>query len=154
MPITAKINRLDPNIELPRYHSNEAAGFDIASNEDLVILPGQTRNVKTGLVIQAPEGHFLLLAARSSLPLKKGLTLANGVGIVDRDYCGPDDEIHITLYNFTDKQVELKKRERIAQGIFLPVSAASWVEADQIAKTSRGGFGKSGGYNIQINAQN
>lgn len=146
--IKAKIKRLDPNVPLPVYHSNEAAGFDIASNEDLVIEPGQVLDVKTGLIIQAPEGHFLMLAARSSLALKKGLALANGIGIIDRDYCGPEDEIRIVLHNLTDKPVHIKKGERVAQGLFAPVSMSLWIETDSIKNVSRGGMGSSGGYDI------
>lgn len=142
----AKIKCLDPNVELPKYHSNEAAGFDIAANEDAVIEPGNILSIRTGLVIQAPEGHFLLLAARSSLPVKKGLTFANAVGIVDRDYCGPDDEIMIMLYNLTDHSVEVKKGERIAQGLFLPVTVGKWLKVDNISEIGRGGFGGTGGY--------
>ncbi len=145
MPI--KFSKLNPEIETPKYHSAEAAGFDIASAEDLVIKPGEAPIIKTGIVIQAPEGHFLLLAARSSLPVKKGLMLANGVGILDRDYCGPDDEIKIQVYNFTNHDVAVAKGERIAQGIFMPAARGEFTEAARIKETSRGSHGSTGGYN-------
>ncbi len=142
----AKISRLDPNIELPKYHTSESAGFDIAASEDMVIQPKEVKLIKTGLIIQAPAQHFLLIAARSSLPLKKGLMVSNGIGVVDRDYCGPEDEIRISVYNFTEKEVEVKKGERLAQGLFLPVDQVEWIETDNITEESRGGFGSSGGY--------
>lgn len=142
----AKITKLIADIELPKYQTSESAGFDIAAAEDFTVAAGQTYLARTGLVIQAPEGHFLMLAARSSLALKKGLMLANGIGVVDRDYSGPDDEIKISLYNFSSQPAEIKKGERIAQGLFLPVTQAQWLETNQIKEESRGGFGSSGGY--------
>jgi dUTP pyrophosphatase len=143
----AKIVRLDPSIELPKYHTSESAGFDIASSVDRVIKPKEVVLLGTGLIIQAPEGHFLLISARSSLPLKKGLMVSNGIGVVDRDYCGPEDEIKISVYNFTDHDVEITRGERLAQGLFLPVDQVEWVETKNIKEGSRGGFGSSGGYN-------
>lgn len=143
----AKISRVLPDIELPKYHSSESAGFDISAGEDAVILPQEVKKVRTGLVIEAPEGHFLMLTCRSSLSTKKGLTLANGVGTIDRDFSGPEDEFQIILYNFTDHKVEIVKGERLVQGIFLPVQQVEWEEMDTIRDTSRGGIGSTGGYN-------
>jgi len=142
----AKIVRLDKSVELPKYHTGESAGFDIASAEQKIIKPREVALIGTGLVIQAPAGHFLLLAARSSLPLKKGLTVSNGIGVVDRDYCGPTDEVKISVYNFTDHDVVVEKGERLAQGLFLPVDQVEWHETENIKEESRGGFGSSGGY--------
>src|SRR5271154_7045396 len=108
-----KIKKIDPAIELPKYHTSESAGFDIASNADMTVAAGAIVKIPTVLVIEAPKGHFLLIAARSSLPLKKGLNMANGIGVVDPDYAGPSDEIHIIVHNFTSKDVEVKKGERL-----------------------------------------
>ncbi len=142
----AKIIRRDKDTELPIYHTKESAGFDIASAADVLVEPNQVIRIPTGLIIQAPLGHFLQIASRSSLPLKKGLMLANGIGVVDRDYCGPEDELSLAVYNFGEKSVEIKKGERIAQGLFLPVEQVEWQETDEISEVSRGGYGSSGGY--------
>ena len=141
-----KIKRLNKEVALPQYHTRESSGFDIASSVDITVAPGQVVKIPTGLVIAAPKGHFLLIAARSSLPLKKGLAMANGIGVVDPDYAGPNDEIHIILHNFTDAPVEVKKGERLAQGIFLPVEQAQWEEVDELRLVDRGGMGSTGGY--------
>ena len=142
----AKIKRIDPTVALPQYHTSESAGFDIAASADITVAPGEVAKIPTGLVIAAPKGHFLLIAARSSLSLKKGLTMANGIGVVDPDYAGPSDEIQIIVYNFTGKPVEVKKGERLAQGIFLKSEQAQWEEVDELRPVDRGGMGSTGGY--------
>lgn len=141
-----KIKRIDLETALPSYHTSESAGFDIASGGDVTVPPGEVVKIPTGLVIAAPSGHFLLIAARSSLPLKKGLMMANGIGVVDPDYTGPSDQVHIIVYNFTDKPVEVKKGERLCQGIFIRSEQAEWEEVDEIRKSDRGGLGSTGGY--------
>lgn len=141
-----KIKKLTQDAVLPKYHTSESAGFDIAANADTIIAPGQVAKIPTGLVIESPKGYFLLIAARSSLPLKKGLAMANGIGVIDPDYSGPSDEISIIVHNFTSAPVEVKKGERLAQGIFMPVEQIEWEQVDEIRKESRGGYGSTGGY--------
>lgn len=142
----AKIKRLDASVELPKYHTAESAAFDLAANEDRVIKSKEVALIRTGLVIEAPLGHFLLIAARSSMPMKKGLCLANGIGVVDRDYAGPGDEVRIQVRNFTDFDIEVKKGERLAQGMFIRVDQVEWLESDLIREENRGGWGSTGGY--------
>jgi dUTP pyrophosphatase len=107
--------------------------------------PGQMALVPTGLVIEVPAGHFLGIFARSSTPLKRGLMVANGVGVVDPDYCGPSDEVKIAVFNVTADPVRVAAGDRIAQGLLLPVARAAWQEATgHLRDTSRGGFGATG----------
>jgi dUTP pyrophosphatase len=148
----AKISRLAEGIELPSYKTAEAAGFDIAAAEDIVAKAKSVTLVRTGLVIEAPEGYFLMLSARSSLAPKKGLILSNGIGVVDRDYSGPTDEILLQVYNFGSADVEIKKGERLAQGMFMPIQQVEWVESSSIRDESRGGHGSTGGYSKDIKA--
>ncbi len=139
-----KIKRLDPSIGLPAPATGGAAGFDLAASVDMDIPPRQIRLVGTGLVIAVPDGHFLGIFARSSTPLKRGLIVANGVGVVDADYCGPADEIKLQLLNVTDAPVQIKKGDRLAQGIVLPTPHVEWDEVDEMAAPTRGGFGSTG----------
>lgn len=139
-----KIRRLDPTIGLPEPASGGAAGFDLASSVDVEIPPHGIRLVGTGLVIAVPDGHFLGIFARSSTPLKKGLMVANGVGVVDADYCGPADEIKIQVLNITDAPVAVARGDRLAQGIVLPCPRVAWEEVSAIAAPTRGGFGSTG----------
>jgi dUTP pyrophosphatase len=139
-----KIRRLDPTVALPGYGTNESAGFDLAAAHDLVIPSGEVALIRTGLVIEVPPGHFLGIFARSSTPLKRGLMVANGVGVVDSDYSGPNDEIMVQVLNFTRAPVHVTKGDRLAQGIVLPASRVSWDEVAEIREVARGGFGATG----------
>jgi len=139
-----RIKRLSPSVSLPRYESEGAAAFDLAAAIDVTIEPGKVALVPTGLVIEVPPGMFLGIFARSSTPLKRGLMVANGVGIVDPDYCGPQDEVKIAVVNFTQAPVRVAAGDRIAQGMLLPVNRVTWEETTVLRDDSRGGFGSTG----------
>jgi dUTP pyrophosphatase len=139
-----KIKRLQPAVGLPEPATTGAAGFDLAAAVDMEIPPRSIRLVGTGLVIGVPEGHFLGIFARSSTPLKRGLMVANGVGIIDSDYCGPADEIKIQVLNITDAPVQVARGDRLAQGIVLPCPRVEWEEVGEMQVPTRGGFGSTG----------
>lgn len=143
--LSVRIRRLHPSVPLPAYQTRGAAGFDLAASADVTVPPGAVALVPTGLVIEAPPGYFLGVFARSSTPLKRGLMVANGVGVVDGDYCGPHDEVKIAVVNFTAASVDVRFGDRIAQGLFMPVARAEWREATvDLREGSRGGFGATG----------
>ena len=139
-----KIRRLDSTVALPSYGTDESAGFDLASSQDVTIQAGRIALVRTGLVIEVPSGHFLAIFARSSTPLKRGLMVANGVGVIDPDYSGPDDEVLIQVLNVTDADVHVQRGDRLAQGIVLPAPRVTWTEVETIRDVTRGGFGATG----------
>jgi dUTP pyrophosphatase len=139
-----KIKRLDSTVPLPSYGTNESAGFDLAAAHDVTIPPRTIALVRTGLVIEVPSGHFLAIFARSSTPLKRGLIVANGVGVIDPDYSGPADEVMIQVLNVTNRDVLVTRGDRLAQGIVLPAPRVSWEEVDEIRAVTRGGFGATG----------
>lgn len=139
-----RIKRLDSTVSLPAYGTTEAAGFDLAAAQDVTIKPREIALVPTGLVIEVPAGHFLGIFARSSTPLKRGLLVANGVGIVDPDYSGPTDEVRIQVLNITDTDVRVRRGDRLAQGIVLPAPRVQWEEVDEVRAAMRGGFGSTG----------
>jgi dUTP pyrophosphatase len=139
-----RIRRLHPDVPLPRYATSGAAAFDLAAAEDTTVPAGGMALVPTGLVIEVPAGMFLGIFARSSTPLTRGLMVANGVGVVDPDYCGPHDEVKVAVVNVTSTPVTVRRGDRIAQGIFLPAPQVSWEEADALGSSSRGGFGATG----------
>lgn len=142
-PLSVRITRIHPDAQIPAYQTADAAGFDLASVANVTVEPGRVALVPTGLVIKVPFRMFLGLFARSSTPLKRGLMIANGVGVIDPDYCGANDEVKIAVMNFTTEPVIVHAGDRIAQGILLHAPHVEWVEgaADE---SSRGGFGSSG----------
>jgi dUTP pyrophosphatase len=142
--MNVRIRRLHDDVPLPRYESGAAAAFDFCAAADILVEPGRVALVPTGLIIEVPDGMFLGIFARSSTPVKRGLMVANGVGVIDPDYCGPHDEIKVPVMNFTSTPVTVKSGDRIAQGIFLAAPRVSWEERDELRTSSRGGFGATG----------
>jgi len=140
----ARIYRRDPSIPVPKYETPGSAGFDLAAGADLTIEPGRIALVPTGLVIEVPAGHFLGIFARSSTPLTRGLVVANGVGVVDSDYCGPEDEIKVQVLNVTGEPVQVRRGDRLAQGVIIPFARVEWELDAAPARPSRGGFGSTG----------
>lgn len=129
---------------MPKYETPGACAFDVLARETVTVAPRSLGFIPTGLVVCVPDGHVLLLASRSSTPKKKGLLIPHGVGIVDRDYCGPDDEMTVQVYNFTDAPVTIERGERIAQAMLCPVASCELVEVEPRTDKSRGGFGSTG----------
>ena len=142
--MTVTITRLSPDVPLPAYGTPGAAAFDLAASTDTVVPPHGIALVPTGLVVRVPAGHFLAILARSSTPLKRGLMVANGVGVIDSDYCGPADEVKIQVINVTDQPVTVAAGDRIAQGMVLAAPRVTFVETRVADGPSRGGFGSTG----------
>jgi len=134
-------------INLPVRSTKNSAGYDIEAAEDVTIpafkLGQKPVLVKTGLKAYMQSDEVLILANRSSNPGKKGLILANSIGVVDSDYYGnPDNDGHImfAFFNFKDEDIEIKKGERIGQGMFQKYL----VTDNDIAGGERtGGFGST-----------
>lgn len=138
------IRRLHPDTPLPEYKTSGAVAFDLAVIEEGVLAPGERKMFRTGLVVKVPAGHVLLLAARSS-NAKKGIQMANSIGVIDEDYCGPEDELRLFLYNISTEPYHIQKGERIAQGFFVPISMGSFIEPREWrVENNRGGFGSTG----------
>lgn len=137
----------DKGINLPERKTKYSAGYDIEAAED-VIIPSFKKGIKptlikTGLKAYMPKNEYLMLVNRSSNPGKKGLILANSIGIVDRDYYeNQDNDGHImfAFYNIKDEDVEIKKGERIGQAIF---SHYAVVDNDKADGERAGGFGST-----------
>ncbi len=135
------------NINLPIRKTKYSAGYDIEAAEDVTI-PSFKKGmnptlVKTGLKAYMPEDEMLLLYNRSSNPKKKGLIMANSVGVIDKDYYGnPDNDGHFmfAFYNIKEEDVVIKKGEAIGQAIFQKF----YITDDDRAEGERiGGFGST-----------
>lgn len=140
--IIEKFKHLD--ITIPRRQTKESAGYDLATCEDVTIKPGEIVLIKTGLKVQIPSEEVLLVFPRSSLGIKRGLTMANNVGVIDADYFDNSDNeghIMIPLLNFSKEPVRLEKDERVAQGIFIKYFKT--IDDNNEADERSGGFGSS-----------
>lgn len=132
------------SLPLPSYHTRGAVGFDLITRETTTIAPGAIGLVPGNVIVKVPEGYALLILPRSSLPRKKALVCPHSLGVIDQDYHGEKDEIFVQVQNVSDHPVTVERGERIAQGIFVKVEQASWVEVDDHGAESRGGFGSTG----------
>ncbi len=139
------ITRLDKTLPLPRYATPGSAAFDVYARLEVTVAPKTIELIPANLIVRIPPGHTLLLCSRSSTPLKKGLLTPHGLGIVDRDYRGPKDELLVQVYNFTDKPVTVARGDRLAQALLVPVARCEFVEIPfPEAEANRGGYGSTG----------
>lgn len=140
-----RVKRLKENAILPTYGSAEAAGADLYAclENPVVIQPGETVFVPTGLAMEIPKGYAGLIYARSGLACKRGLAPANKVGVIDSDYRG---EFIVVLHNHGVTPQEIAHGERIAQLVITPVLTPAFAEVDDLSDTTRatGGFGSTG----------
>ncbi len=140
------IKRIDKDLPLPKYETAGSVGFDLLARTDVTIEPKQIALIPGNVIVQTPEGYMLAVVSRSSSPRKKGLTMPHGIGVIDQDYCGPEDEVLIQVMNFTDEPVTVKRGEKVAQGLFVRVDRLDWQEIDEVMASTRGGVGSTGGY--------
>ena len=134
-----RIKRFDKTLPLPD-HKAQAAGIDLACREDATIQPHEVKLVPVNIAVEVPDGYFLLLASRSSTPLKKGLMMANSIGIVDPFYNGDKDEILVQLLNFTDQPVEVKRGEFLTQALIMKHEPIEWDEVETLGTDGYGGY--------------
>ena len=139
------VKKLDERAVLPTYGSAFSAGADLyaVADEEITILPGETKLIHTGIAMEIPEGYAGLIYARSGLASKRNLAPANKVGVIDCDYRG---EFFVPLHNHGAVPQTVEPGERIAQMILTPYLTASFVEAEELSDTIRGegGFGSTG----------
>jgi dUTP pyrophosphatase len=169
MKVNVKIKRLHPDAVIPRYAHEFDAGFDLVAVEDVLIEPGETKLVRTGLAMSLPPNYELQIRPRSGISLRTKLRVANAPGTVDAGFRG---EIGVIVDNIAQKgkrvsyvgnldykisylpngekrpfnTMIIRKGDRIAQGVIKPVEYAHFVEVDELDETERGtgGFGSSG----------
>lgn len=141
---TIYVKKLRDDAIIPTRGTEDSAGLDLYATETVLIRPGYSENIHTGICMEIPKGHVGLIYARSSLACKKGLRPANCVGVIDADYRG---ELIVCLRN-DDMNLchKVKKGERCAQIVITEYWTGSCELKEDLSDTSRGvgGFGSTG----------
>lgn len=139
------VTKLSPNAKLPTYGTSGAAGADLYAclEEPVLVRPGQSVWVSTGLAMEIPAGYAGLVYARSGMACKQGLAPANKVGVIDSDYRGP---VTVVLHNHGSEERTVNNGDRIAQLVITPVITPGFrlVESLNDSDRGEGGFGSTG----------
>ncbi|AEG49283.1 Deoxyuridine 5'-triphosphate nucleotidohydrolase [Sphingobium chlorophenolicum L-1] len=144
-PIEIRLKRLPhgEGLPAPAYATAHAAGMDVVSAEDVILVPGGRHAVSTGFAMAIPEGYEVQVRPRSGLALKHGISLPNTPGTIDADYRG---ELKVILINLGSEPFVIARGDRIAQLVAAPVQMACFEEVEELDETVRGagGFGSTG----------
>lgn len=148
MRIFEKVKRIEEDVRLPERSTSYSAGYDFFAIEDVTIPPYKLGDdpfmVPTGVKVQVFRNEFVMLVNRSSNPKKKKLVIPNSVGIIDADYYeNPDNdgEMFFGFYNVSNEPVEIKKGDKLGQGIIMEYHT---VTNDNARGIRTGGFGSTG----------
>lgn len=141
-----KIKKLRDGARLPEYKTEFSAAADLYAclDEPLTVRPGQRVGIPLGFAMEYEDnGVVAVICARSGLASKHGLTLSNGIGVVDPDYRG---ELKAAMINLSDEEYTVYPGDRVAQLMFLPIVRGCFEPADELNETERGegGFGSTG----------
>tara|TARA_B100000886_G_scaffold288476_1_gene213384 strand:+ start:19 stop:456 length:438 start_codon:yes stop_codon:yes gene_type:complete len=143
--IKVLVKKLKASVKLPSYKTNGASGMDLMAHMDnsIVLKPGESCLVPTGLSVAFPEEYEIQIRPRSGLAAKNNISVLNTPGTIDSDYRG---EIKVILFNHGKKNFKINNDDRIAQMVLTPVIKMDLKETDEIPDTMRGasGFGSTG----------
>ncbi|MFZ5425138.1 MAG: dUTP diphosphatase [Patescibacteria group bacterium] len=138
-----KFKRFDKSLNIPEQKTNGAACLDLTARVNTTIPANSFGYIPLNIAIEIPEGYWGLLAARSSTH-KLGLLCGNGIGIIDSDFRGNNDELNFIVYNVTNKEVIVEKGTRIAQISLVKNVELNLTEVDYLSNKDRGGIGSTG----------
>lgn len=135
--------KVTPGAILPSRGTPGAAGADLSALEDVTLLPGETKLIKTGLAMAIPAGYVGLVCSRSGLALKKSVFVLNAPGVVDADYRG---DVGVILHNAGLEAFQIQPGDRVAQLLIMDYHPAGFEEVESLDETERGlgGFGSTG----------
>jgi dUTP pyrophosphatase len=142
--VAVRVRRLDRTLPLPEYAYLGDAGLDLRAATDCVLRPQERALIPTGLKVAIPEGYAGFVQPRSGLAARQGLSLVNTPGLIDSQYRG---EIVVIAINLdATEPIDIRKGDRIAQLVILPIPQVTLVEVDELDGTERSerGFGSSG----------
>ena len=145
-----KFKKITPDAIAPEYKTSGAAAADLCTNETVTIKAGKAGLIPLGIAVEIPDDHMILLALRSSTPMKKGLLSPHGMGIIDSDYTG---ELKLLVAPIGNEDITIEKGERIAQMAMIPcrnlheanVEITGYTEVEHLKDTARadGSFGST-----------
>lgn len=137
-----RIKYLSPDIE-PIKQAHAGEWYDLRCARDIYMEPGEFMMIPLGVAMQLPEGYEAIVAPRSSTFKNYGILLANGIGIIDQLYSGPEDQWHFPAY--ATRETSIKKNERICQFRVLKCQPTlKIVQVDELYGVNRGGLGSTG----------
>lgn len=143
--VKIKVEKEAEGLPLPKYHTKGSVGLDLyaAVETQIVIAPGETKLISTGLRISIPESYEAQVRPRSGLALKNNIGILNSPGTIDSDYRGI---VGVILFNFGKEPFIINRGDRIAQMVFNKIEFAEFDVVDEIDQTIRGdgGFGHTG----------
>ena len=138
-------DKIGKDIPLPYYATDGAAGLDLhACIDGPVVVPADGEAfIPTGIAAAIPEGYVGIMAVRSSMGIRHGITMTNGIGVIDSDYRGP---MSVGLHNYRDADYVVEPGDRIAQLVIVPVLHPEIEVVEDLPETARGagGFGSTG----------
>lgn len=143
-PVRIPLQQLDPELPVPTYAYAGDAGVDLRAACDEVLQPFERKLIPCGIALAIPRGYAGFVLPRSGLAIKHGVSLVNAPGLIDSDYRG---ELCAVLVNLDAHEPFVVKRgDRIAQLVIMPVPAVEFAASEKLPDTERGagGFGSSG----------
>ena len=139
------IKKLYPTVQLPSYKTNGASGMDLMAciEKPIILEPGKSSLVPTGLSIAFPEKYEIQIRPRSGLAAKNNISVLNTPGTIDSDYRG---ELKIILFNHGNENFMISNNDRIAQMVLTPILKMELEETNELPESIRdkGGFGSTG----------
>lgn len=146
MASLVRFYKLSERARVPTRGTAYSAAYDLYASEDTVIPPYELGVIGTGLVMEYEPDWTALITLRSSTPKRMGLLIPHGYGLIDRDYCGPEDELLISVYNFRREPCTVFSGDRIAQILFVrsELPGMTVIEGPPEKNRVRGGFGSTG----------
>ena len=140
-PVKIKVKKLVPEAIIPHYAHPGDVGMDLFSAEDVVIAPGKRATISTGIAMEYPEGYCTLFWDKSGLASKNGITVL--AGAIEYTYRG---DYKVVLLNTSDKEYIVKKGDKIAQVLVMPIMTAETELVEELSESVRGadGFGSTG----------
>ncbi|MCH5323627.1 MAG: dUTP diphosphatase [Eubacterium sp.] len=143
--MTINVKKVKEGAVLPLRATAKSAGADLYAclEKDVIIQPGERMLIATGIAVEIPDGFGGFVFPRSGNAIKKGMSMANAVGVIDSDYRG---EISVPLINLGSEPFTVSNGDRIAQFIVIPIELCDYAESESLGVTERnqGGFGSTG----------